>query len=767
MVLLTDPQKISAWWELRRVNQSFSMTYAGLLTMSRFFVLILLGKLLAASRNATTPDSIQISPNTYPAARRNNNIFDDFFGTKVADPYRWLEDPYSPETHRFVDELNAISKPFIAQAPSREQIMKRLTKLMDHERYGLPSKHGNFYYYDYNTGLQNQDVIHRQISTKDKGEVFLDPNEISADGTVSLGQTEWTIDGSLLAYELSENGSDWVTVKFRGADKNDLDDVIHGVRHSKLAWLKDNSGIFYSRFPFHKADTRGTSVEKHEFHSLFFHRMGTDYRKDVLVYDRKDHPDDSIQAEVTEDGKFLIIYISRGFSNAIYYYDLSNFKENKGYTEKIDPKPLLDKMDALYQYVDHDKESMLILTNREAPNYKLIRVSLKNGSTWDVVPEHKQHRMESAFAAANNRLILTYIEDVKNTLYIHDLATGLRLHGLPLEPGLVYDIVAKKSRTEVFFEFTSFIIPGIIYKINFELMGKKNVPLLEELRRTRVEGISGEEFAVQQVFYESKDNTKIPMYIISMKKISRNGENPTLLIGYGGFGIPLMPDFSSSNILFLKYFKGIIAVANIRGGGEYGEIWHKNGMREHKQNVFDDFIAAAEYLINNNYTSNKRLAIQGGSNGGLLVAACAQQRPDLYGAVIGEVGLLDMLRFHKFTRGADWIYEYGNPDVKNDFEFIYKYSPLHNIRFPVDGQWPSTLMLTADHDDRVVPSHTLKYAATLYELAKKHPNQTNPLLFCIEHKAGHGQGKPLSKQIDGEVDKFSFLQRVLNLKWTA
>ncbi|ETN85081.1 peptidase, S9A family, beta-propeller domain protein [Necator americanus] len=369
---------------LKKVNHFFSVNYIRLLIFSNSVIFVLFAKRIAASTN-TTPVSIHISPDTYPTARRDDTTFDDFHGTKVSDPYRWLEDPDLPETRRFVDELNGISEPFLAQAHNREQIKTR--------------------------------VIYRQKSTKDEGEVFLDPNEISVDGTVSMGTfihrpTKWTIDGSILAYGLSENGSDWVTVKFRGADKKDLEEIIDGT------------------------NTKGSSTEKNEFHSLYFHRMGTDYRKDVHVYDRKDHPDDFIFAKTSEDGKYLIISASHGgLYNALYYYDLSTFKVNKGNVGKITPKPLFDKMDAKYLYIDHDEDSMLIMTNREAPKFKLIRISLKNGSVWDIVPEHKHHRMESAFAAANNYLFLTYIEDVKHTLHIHDLATGLRLHTLPLETG--------------------------------------------------------------------------------------------------------------------------------------------------------------------------------------------------------------------------------------------------------------------------------------------------------------------------------------------
>ncbi|EYB82863.1 hypothetical protein Y032_0349g3207 [Ancylostoma ceylanicum] len=434
-------------------------------------------------------------------------------------------------------------------------------------------------------------------------------------------------------------------------------------------------------------------------------------------------------------------------------------------TGKASPRPLFDRMDAEYTYVDHDDESMLILTNQDAPMFKLIRISLSNGSVWDIVPENKQAVLESALSVAGNRLLLKYIEDVKHRIYIHELGTGYRLYSLPLKDGSVAEIVGNKASTEVFLSFESFTVPVIIYRIDLAATVNTDIPPLEEWRRTAVVGLDKDDFLVQQIFFESRDKTKVPMYIMSLKDTPRNGSSPTILDGYGGYGIPSLPSFSASDLMFVRHFKGVIALANIRGGGEYGEVWHRGGMRENKQNVFDDFIGAAEFLISNNYTNNRKLAIYGASNGGLLVATCAQQRPDLFGAVIGIVGVLDMLRFHKFTVGATWISEYGNPDDPKDFEFIHKYSPLHNIRFPKSGQWPSTLMMTADHDDRVVPSHTLKYAATLYEKAKMHPHQTNPLLFFVEENAGHGEGKPTWKAISEVAKVFIFLQRVLNIQW--
>ncbi|KAK6766474.1 hypothetical protein RB195_026028 [Necator americanus] len=709
--------------------------------------------------------STKISPSVYPSPRRDETIVDDFHGTKVTDPYRWMEDPDADETRQFVDDLNTISAPFIAGAPSREKIRERLTELWDYEKYSCPSKRGDFYYYSYNSGLQNQYVIYQQKSIKETGEVFLDPNTMSEDGTTSIRISAWTKDGSIFAYGLSEKGSDWVTIKFRGADKKDLRDVITGVKHSCISWLKDNSGVFYCKYPDHRSATEGTSVEKHKYHSLYFHRMGTDCKEDVLVYDRRDNADYMIGGTVTEDGKYLIIDVSRGCDpyNMLYYYDLSAIKHGIG---KITPTPLFDKLDAKYDYVDHDDETMLIHTNHNAPMFKLIRVSLKDKSVKELVPENPRHKMDWASPVAGDRLVICYIEDVKDALYVYDLDTGSRFYQFPLKIGSLSGFFGKKSLDEMFFGFESFTVPTIIYRVDFTSVNKKSVPEVKELRRVRIKGMDENQFSIEQVFFTSKDGTKVPMYIISLKGTPRDGNNPTLLNGYGGFNIADMPYFSISRLLVVKHFRGIIACANLRGGSEYGENWHMGGMREKKQNVFNDFISAAEYLIENKYTCRDKLAIHGGSNGGLLVAACSQQRPDLYGAVLNRVGVMDMLRFHRFTVGGAWVPEYGDPDIPNDFEFIYKYSPLHNIRFPADGQWPATLMMTADHDDRVVPSHTLKYAATLMEKAKLHSLQTNPILVRVEVKAGHGAGKPTKKVIAEIVDMYSFLQRVLNVEWT-
>ncbi|CAI4221525.1 unnamed protein product [Auanema sp. JU1783] len=710
--------------------------------------------------------NISINPAVYPVPRKDATIVDDFHGTKVADPYRYLEDPDGEETKAFVDKLNEISKPFLDNAESRQVMHEKLSEMWNYEKFGCTTKRGSFYYYQHNSGLQNQYVLYQQKSLNEKGSVFLDVNEINKEGTTSLRTSAWTKDGSIYAYGLSENGSDWVTVKFKKADGTDLDDVITGVKHSGLSWTGDKSGVFYCKYPEHDDKIEGTSTLKHEFHSLFYHKLGTDCKEDVLVYERRDDPNFMIDGSVTDDGKFLIIGVSRGCDpyNMVYYYDLQAV-ENK-ITEKINPVPLFDQFDARYDYVDHDDNTILFQTNKDAPMFKLVRVDLQNlKNVTEVVAEKKEHTLSWATPLPGNRLMLSYLEDVKSTLYVHDLNTGEKLYQIPLPIGSISGFYSKKEENEVFYQFESFVVPGITYHMNFENVDKNEIPKIEVLRKVGFPGLDESKFKVEQVFYESKDKTKVPMYIVSTKDMVKNGENPVILNGYGGFNIADSPYFSVSRLLFIQHFGGIIACANLRGGSEYGETWHFAGMRENKQNVFDDMQHAAMFLIDKKYTNSSKLAIHGGSNGGLLMGACSQQRPDLFGAVINRVGVLDMLRFHKFTIGGAWVPEFGNPDEAKDFEFIYKYSPLHNINFPDGGQWPSTLLMTADHDDRVVPSHTLKYAATLLEKAKQHPEQTNPLLARIEVKAGHGSGKPTAKVIEECVDMYCFLERVLGLKW--
>ncbi|KAI1731263.1 prolyl oligopeptidase family domain-containing protein [Ditylenchus destructor] len=693
---------------------------------------------------------------------------------EIADPYRWMENPDSKETKRFIKQLNSMSRPFFEKSYSRDKFREKLTKIYDQKMYGCVSKHGDHYYYFYNSGLQNHSVLYRQHSFDDKEEIFLDPNTLSVDGTTSLSQTSFSRDGKVLAYAISEKGSDITTVKFRDSSGSDLKDTITDVKHTSISWSPKNDGIFYSKYTNHKKASNETDVESDEYHSLFFHRLGS--KSDILIADFREfgNPHLAITGSVSADGRFLFVYVyDSKSSNNVYYYDLKSIDYQVH--KKLNLTLIFQDPHAFFAVVDYDYETdrALALTNHAAPMWKLIRVKLETAilgcAHWETVIEEDANRtLNAVVPVAGDKLMVQYLEDVKTSLYVHSQKTGELLYSIPLGIGAVSQCYGDKNDTEAFFSFSSFLEPTRFFRVDFSQVEKTDLIKLEEIRRTQFLGVDTSNFVVKQEFYRSKDGTKVPLFIIHNKDIVMDGKNPTILYGYGGFNIPVLPSYSSQRNLFIKHFRGVAAVANIRGGGEYGDKWHERGIREHKQNVFDDFISAAEYLIEKNYTTPKKLAIQGGSNGGLLVAACSQQRPELFGAVINQVGVMDMLRFHKFTVGSSWIYEYGDPDKPIDFEYIYKYSPLHNARLPNGIQWPATLLMTADHDDRVVPSHTLKYIAELYHYfqdPKRKLIQRNPVIAHVETDAGHGAGKSISKSIDESADIMSFLQRVLHMKW--
>uniref|UniRef100_A0AC34QS36 Prolyl endopeptidase n=1 Tax=Panagrolaimus sp. JU765 TaxID=591449 RepID=A0AC34QS36_9BILA len=754
--------------------------------------------LIQSSRLASTMSNVTIDSSKYPLARRDESIVDDFHGTKVLDPYRWMEDPDAKETQEFVDALNKVSSPIFAETDIREKLKDKLTALWDYEKYSCIGKHSDYYYYWYNSGLQNQSVLYQTKDYKQKGKVFFDPNILSSDGTTAIRNTNWTEDGKIWGYGLSEKGSDWMTLKFKTDEGVDLPDVITGVKFSSISWLGDNSGLFYSRFPEHKSATEGSSVEKHEYHSLYFHKLGTSQDKDFLVADFRHDPLLMHDACVTKDGRYLIVDVNKGCdpTNQVFYFDLKSV--NNQLAGKVPLKPLFDKFDAKYSVVDTDDDTALVITNKDAPMNKLIRVKFgadnNDPANWTtVIDEDPKRKLNMVCVAANDKLIVGYLEDCCSKLYVNDKQTGKMLKQIPLEIGSLSGISCEKDRTEVFFSFESYLIPTVIYRFDFAESKVEDLKI-EEVRRVQIKGFDPSKFMIEQAFATSKDGTKVPMFIVRPKIFDFNGQHPTILNGYGGFNVAEEPYFSISRCLFLSHFDGVVACSNLRGGSEYGEKWHEGGMLERKQNVFDDYISCAEYLIEKRYTSPKKLCIHGGSNGGLLVAACSQQRPDLYGAVLNRVGVMDMLRFHKFTVGSAWIPEYavlnrvgvmdmlrfhkftvgsawipeyGNPDKKEHFDFIYKYSPLHNIRVTPGVQWPATLMMTADHDDRVIPAHTLKYAAQLYHTIRKDGAdfQKNPIICRVEVKAGHGAGKPTAKVISEIVDMYCFLYRVLAAKY--
>ncbi|KAG1355374.1 prolyl endopeptidase [Cocos nucifera] len=667
-------------------------------------------------------DGDGLPPLRYPPARRDDSVVDDYFGVRVPDPYRWLEDPDSEEVRQFVEKQVALTDSVLAKCGERERLRRQITTLFDHPRYDTPFKRGGKYFFFHNTGLQAQSVLYVQNDLDAEAEVLLDPNGLSEDGTVALSISSVSKDGKYLAYGLSASGSDWVTIKvMRVDDKKPEPDTISWVKFSSVSWTNDANGFFYSRYPAPKEDGEldaGTETNINLNHQLYYHFLGL-----------------------------------------------------KGSTEMLPFIKLVDDFEARYEAVANDDSEFTFLTNKGAPRNKLVRVDLREPNSWtDILPEDQKDVLESAYAVNDNQLLVSYLSDVKYVLQIRDLKTGTLLHHLPIDIGTVFGISGRREDSEVFIGFTSFLTPGIIYKCNLAT----EVPEMKIFREISVPGFDRTVFEVKQVFVSSMDGTKIPMFIVSKKNIELDGSHPALLYGYGGFNISLTPSFSVSRIILSRNLGFVFCIANIRGGGEYGEEWHKAGSLSKKQNCFDDFIACAEFLISTGYTNSKRLCIEGGSNGGLLVAACINQRPDLFGCALAHVGVMDMLRFHKFTIGHAWTTDYGSSDKGEEFHWLIKYSPLHNVKRPWEKsanqacQYPSTMLLTADHDDRVVPLHSLKLLATMqYALCTSVENspQTNPIIARIECKAGHGAGRPTKKMIDEAADRYSFVAKVMGLTW--
>jgi prolyl oligopeptidase len=680
----------------------------------------------------------------YPTAR-TTDIADDFFGTKVADPYRWLEDPDSLETRAWIDAENALTAAFLEQIPERPAIGKLLTDLWNYERYGVPSKEGPYYVYARNDGLQNQAVICRATVLDAPADVLLDPNTLSSDGTVALSGVSFTDDGRCMAYALSESGSDWIVWRVRDvATLVDLPDVVKWSKFSAAAWTKDGSGFFYSRYDAPREGDAFQGINKYQ--RLYFHALGTSQDEDVLVYERPDQPDWGFSADVTEDGRFLLVYQSEGTEprNRIFVKDLSDPASAVA--------PFLDAFDAAYAVAGNDGERFYVKTDKNAPRGRLVAIDLHAPAAdrWEVlVPEAPGRDVLSSVTMVANRFVAVWQVDARQQMKVYAIDGGhegdIALPGIGSIPGLT----GRRDHTEFFYAFTSFTYPTTIFRYT--------VPAAESFlfKRPRVP-FDATKYETRQVFYASKDGTRVPMFITYRKGLPLDGRNPTYLYGYGGFNISLTPGFSPAVAAWLE-LGGVHAVANLRGGGEYGKPWHDAGRLKNKQNVFDDFIAAAEYLIREHYTSTPKLAIGGGSNGGLLVGACITQRPDLFGAALAAVGVFDMLRFHKFTIGWAWTSDYGSADTKEGFETLVAYSPLHNVRRGT--RYPATLIVTADHDDRVVPLHSFKVAATLQAAQAG----DTPILIRIETRAGHGGGKPTGKLIQQQMDEWAFLVKVLDM----
>lgn len=669
----------------------------------------------------------------YPQPKKVD-VVDNYFGVKIEDPYRWMEDVNDPDVAKWVEEENKLTESFLSKIPFRDKLRERLTELWNYEKYSSPRKEGEYYVYSKNSGLQEQSVVYIQKGLEGNSEVLLDPNKLSADGSVSLAGIYFSKDQKFCGYSISRGGSDWREFYVMDVKTKELlPDHLEWIKFSGISWYKD--GFFYSRY-----DTpEGEELKaKNEFQKLYYHKIGEPQSEDKLVYKDDKNPNRGFSGFVTDDQKYLIVSIWEGSANN----NLLAYSKLNGEEPKI--KLIFDKSEAQYDFIDNIGDKFLILTDYEAPNLKLVLVDPENPEkeNWQtVLPETKN--VIYSVSSAGGRLIVTYLKDANSKVVVYDI-NGKKLHDVEL-PGIgtARGFDGKKNDKEVFYTFTSFTYPPTIYKYDIE----KNESVL--FRKPKVK-FNSDDYVTKQVFYKSKDGTKIPLFIVHKKGLELNGDNPTLLYAYGGFNISMRPSFRLTMLPLLEN-GGIYAMACLRGGGEYGDKWHKAGMLDKKQNVFDDFISAAEYLIDEKYTSNKKLAIFGGSNGGLLVGAVTNQRPDLFRVSIAAVGVMDMLRFHKFTIGWAWVPEYGSSEKEEQFKYLIKYSPLHNIKSSVE--YPAMLITTADHDDRVFPAHSFKYAATLQEKYKGE----NPVIIRIETKVGHGAGTSTSKTIDLYSDMLSFM----------
>ncbi len=688
--------------------------------------------------------SLAQSKLTYPPARRGDQI-DDYHGVKVADPYRWLEDTDSAETHAWVEAENKLTFSYLDQIPYRQSIHNRLTKLWNYERFTTPEQEGGRYFFEHNDGLQNQNVLLVAESLTAEPRLLLDPNLLSADGTIAVSDTAISDDGKLMAYSLAASGSDWNEWHVRNVDTGkDLPDLVKWVKFAGASWSKDNKGFYYSRYD---EPTGATMRDTNYFQKLYYHRLGTPQSEDKLIYERPDNKEMMFGGSVTDDGHYLLIIVSQGTSpnTRVYYKDLTQ--------PDSQVVKLLDDFDARYDFIDNDGPVFWIQTDLDATRGRLLAIDTRHPerANWKTLVPQSTDKLEFA-SVVNNSFLLGYLKDARTVIRVHDL-NGAFLRDVDL-PGIgtVGGISGKRKDKEAFFTFTSFISPSTVYRYD-PVAAKSTI-----FRQPKVD-FDASRYETKQVFYNSKDGTRLPMFLTYKKGIKLDGENPTMLYAYGGFDISLTPAFSVPNIVWLE-MGGIYAQPNLRGGGEYGEEWHQAGTKLKKQNVFDDFIAAAEWLIANKYTSTPKLAVRGRSNGGLLIGACLTQRPDLFGVTLPEVGVMDMLRFHKFTIGWAWTSDYGSSDDPAEFKAIYAYSPLQNLK--PGTKYPPTLIATSDHDDRVVPGHSFKFAATM-QADQAGPA---PVLIRIETKAGHGAGKSITKLIDETADTWAFVAYNLDMKVT-
>ncbi|MFC6996440.1 prolyl oligopeptidase family serine peptidase [Rufibacter roseus] len=681
---------------------------------------------------AMTPTASANTSIMYPKTPKENHV-DTYHGTQVPDPYRWLEADTADNVAQWVKAQNEVTFDYLDKIPFRDQLKQRLTQLWNYPKYSAPFKEGDYYYFYKNNGLQNQAVLYRQKGLNGEPEVFLDPNKLSEDGTTSLGSLAFSKDARYAVYTTSTGGSDWRDAYVLDvATGKKLQDELHWIKFSGTSWHKD--GFFYSRYA---EPTQGSKLaNKNEYHKVYYHKIGTPQSQDKLIWEAKEHPLRLLFAGTTEDERYLILTASEGTSNnSLYVKDLT--KANSPIM------PLIETFDKEYQVVENIGDKLIVLTNQDAPKYKLVQVDLKNPkpANWKTLVPETDNVLNYA-SLVGGKLILNYMKDAATLVRVHD-TNGKWLHDVQLPTiGTASGFGGKKEDKTVFYTFTSYTYPSAIYQ--YDIASNKSTLF----RKAEVD-VDMEAYETKQIFYTSKDGTKVPMFITHKKGLKLHGTSPTYLYAYGGFNASMTPGFSISRMVWLEN-GGVLAVANIRGGGEYGEAWHKAGMTPNKQNVFDDFIAAAEYLINQKYTSSEKLAIAGGSNGGLLIGAVANQRPEMFKVALPAVGVMDMLRFHKFTIGWAWVPEYGSSDDPDQFKNLMVFSPIHNIK---EGtRYPATLVTTADHDDRVVPAHSFKYIATLQEKAAG----PGPYLIRVDVKAGHGAGKSTTAQIAEAADVWAF-----------
>lgn len=724
-------------------------------------------------------------------------MVDNLHGTLIPDPYRWLEDPDSDETKHFVAAQNELTQSVLARCESREEFKQLFTKLYDYERFSVPSRKGDRYYFSRNTGLQAQSVLFSQAHLDEEPTLLLDPNTLSDDGTVALMGRSFSEDGKLMAYSLSSGGSDWRTIHLLEIDQSTgihtkHSDILENVKFSGMTWTHDNLGFFYNRYEAPKTSDAGTETDSTVNQRVAYHRVGRPQEEDTDILSIEDQPEWMMGTEISHDGKYLIITVSSGCepANRVWIVDLDtipkdktsgcfDFREfdigKKSSSKALPMKKLVDDFEAQWEYLGNNGSLWTFQTNYNSPRYRVVRCDIStecsnNMSGWrEIIPENGgRDVLQWCSLLKGDALVVCWLSNVQSRLEIRDFETGsLRREILLPDVGSVAGFSGDHRLSEFFFSFTGFTEPGAIYRCDAE----STDPTPALYKRITTQGFSPDDFCTEQLWTKSKDGTEIPMFVVHRKGLNMNGRNPTLLYGYGGFNISLEPGFSVSRVCWLLAYDGVCVVANVRGGGEFGRDWRDAGSLGNKQNVFDDFQACAEYLHGAGYCSPSTLAIQGGSNGGLLVAACANQRPDLYAVVLAQVGVMDMLRFKYMTIGHAWVSDYGNVEMEEDFNWLVKYSPVHNVARPSDnGQYPAFFITTGDHDDRVVPLHSHKLTAVLqYVLAKQGvvASQRNPLLTRIETKAGHGAGKPTQKIIEETSDMYAFAAQIMGARFNV